>query len=173
MSAEREKKTVVLYTDGACTGNPGVGGWACILTYGKAEKRLSGADPATTNNRMEMTALIQGLKCLKESCNVNVFSDSSYIINAFNQGWLDSWIRHGFRKADGKPVLNVDLWQELYELSKHQNLNFNWVKGHADNHMNNECDHMAVQAYRDYIEAHKGQEDDTDIQYTRAPGGME
>ncbi len=149
------KKRVILYSDGACSGNPGVGGWAAVLIYGKAEKRLSGADGCTTNNRMELTALINGLKCLKESCDVEVFSDSSYITNAFNQGWLASWVAHDFKKADNKPVLNDDLWRELYELTKHQTLSFNWVKGHADNEYNNICDHLATTAIKEYNKLHE------------------
>ena len=103
-------KKVILYTDGACSGNPGVGGWGAVLMYGNAEKRISGADGATTNNRMEMTAVIEGLKCLKEPCEVEVYSDSAYTVNAFENGWIYGWQKNGFRKADNKPVLNVDLW---------------------------------------------------------------
>lgn len=166
-----ERKHVDIFTDGACTGNPGVGGWACILLYKKAEKRLSGAEPCTTNNRMEMTALIEAIKCLKESCEVTVYSDSSYVINGFTQGWLENWMQHGFKKSDGKPVLNVDLWQELYNLTRHQYMSFKWVRGHADNELNNACDRMAVQAYRDYIEAHK-EDAPGGVQYERAPGDI-
>ena len=110
-------KNITLYTDGACSGNPGAGGWACVLLYGENKKFLSGGEKLTTNNRMELSAVIQGLKALKEPCNVSVYSDSAYIINSFNNGWIDNWLKNGWKTADKKEVLNKDLWQELLNLS--------------------------------------------------------
>ncbi len=143
-------KKVTLYTDGACSGNPGVGGWGAVLLYCGVEKRISGAEPDTTNNRMELTAVIEGLNCLKEPCEVEVFSDSSYTVNAFNKGWVYSWIKSGFKKANNKPVLNVDLWQSLYALTQIHKVKFNWVKGHADNEYNNICDKLATDAIKNF-----------------------
>lgn len=143
-------KKVTLYTDGACSGNPGVGGWGAVLIYCGVEKRISGAEPDTTNNRMELTAVIEGLKCLKEPCEVEVFSDSSYTVNAFNKGWVYGWIKNGFKKSDNKPVLNVDLWQSLLELTQKHKVKFNWVKGHADNEYNNICDKLATDAIKNF-----------------------
>lgn len=143
-------KKVTLYTDGACSGNPGVGGWGAVLIYCGVEKRISGAEPDTTNNRMELTAVIEGLKCLKELCEVEVFSDSSYTVNAFNKGWVYGWIKNGFKKSDNKPVLNVDLWQSLLELTQKHKVKFNWVKGHADNEYNNICDKLATDAIKNF-----------------------
>ena len=136
-------KRVTLYTDGACSGNPGIGGWGAVLIYNGAEKRISGADGSTTNNRMEMTAVIEGLNCLKEPCEVDVYSDSAYTVNAFDQGWLLGWERSGWKKADKKPVLNDDLWRELLELTRIHAVHFHKVKGHADNELNNRCDALA------------------------------
>ena len=143
-------KQVTLYTDGACSGNPGVGGWGAVLIYNGHEKRISSAEDATTNNRMELTAVIEGLKCLKEPCSVNVYSDSAYMVNAFNNGWVYDWANSGWRKADNKPVLNSDLWQELYLLSKTHKLSFIKVKGHADNEYNNICDKLATDAVKNF-----------------------
>ncbi len=143
-------KKVILYTDGACSGNPGVGGWGAVLMYGSAEKRISGADGATTNNRMEMTAVIEGLKCLKEPCEVEVYSDSAYTVNAFENGWIYVWQKNGFRKADNKPVLNVDLWEQLIKLTHIHKVRFIKVKGHADNEYNNLCDKLATDAVKNF-----------------------
>ncbi len=143
-------KKVILYTDGACSGNPGVGGWGAVLMYGNAEKRISGADGATTNNRMEMTAVIEGLKCLKEPCEVEVYSDSAYTVNAFENGWIYGWQKNGFRKADNKPVLNVDLWEQLIKLTRIHKVRFIKVKGHADNEFNNICDKLATDAVKNF-----------------------
>lgn len=143
-------KRVTLYTDGACSGNPGIGGWGAVLIYNGAEKRISGADGSTTNNRMEMTAVIEGLNCLKEPCEVDVYSDSAYTVNAFLQGWIFDWAKNGFKKADKKPVLNEDLWRILLELSNIHKLNFIKVKGHADNEYNNICDKLATDAVKNY-----------------------
>ena len=141
-------KKVELYTDGACSGNPGAGGWGAVLIYNGIEKEISGGFPDTTNNRMEIYAVIAGLKCLKTDCEVNVYSDSAYTVNAINAGWLDGWMKNGWKKADGKPVLNVDLWQELYALSCRHKLTFIKVKGHADNVYNNRCDALARAAIK-------------------------
>lgn len=143
-------KKVTLYTDGACSGNPGVGGWGAILIYNGIEKRISGADGSTTNNRMEMTAVIEGLSCLKEPCEVDVYSDSAYTVNAFLQGWIFAWAKNGFKKADNKPVLNEDLWRNLLALNDIHKLNFIKVKGHADNEYNNICDKLATDAVKNY-----------------------
>ena len=141
-------KKVDLYTDGACSGNPGAGGWGAVLIYNGIEKEISGGFPDTANNRMEIYAVIAGLKCLKTDCEVNVYSDSAYTVNAINAGWLDGWMKNGWKKADGKPVLNVDLWQELYALSCRHKLTFIKVKGHADNVYNNRCDALARAAIK-------------------------
>lgn len=143
-------KKVVLYTDGACSGNPGVGGWGAILMFKGAEKRISGAEEATTNNRMEMTAVIEGLKCLKEPCEVEVYSDSAYTVNAFQNGWINGWEQNGFKKADNKPVLNEDLWRVLLELTRIHKVKFIKVKGHADNEYNNLCDKLATTAVKNF-----------------------
>ncbi len=143
-------KKVTLYTDGACSGNPGIGGWGAVLMYLGHEKRISSAVEETTNNRMEVTAVIEGLKCLKEQCEVDVYSDSAYTVNAFKKGWIFEWEKYGWRKADGKPLLNADLWQELYSLSRFHRLNFIKVKGHADNEYNNICDKLATSAIKNF-----------------------
>lgn len=143
-------KKVILYTDGACSGNPGIGGWGSILMYKGAEKRISGAEADTTNNRMEMTAVIKGLECLKEPCEVEVYSDSAYTVNAFNNGWVYEWEKNGFKKADNKSVLNVDLWQKLLELIRKHEVKFVKVKGHADNEYNNICDKLATDAVKNF-----------------------
>lgn len=138
-------KQVDIYTDGACSGNPGVGGWAAILIYCGHEKEISGYNKDTTNNRMELFAVIQGLRQLKESCVVRVFSDSAYVCNAFSEGWIESWQKNNWRTAGKAAVKNEDLWKLLLmETSKHQ-VTFVKVKGHADNEYNNRCDAMAVE----------------------------
>ncbi len=138
-----EKKRVTLYTDGACSGNPGIGGYGGILIYGDVEKEYSGAEEETTNNRMEIMAVIVGLKRLKYPCIVDVYSDSAYAVNAFNEGWIYGWKRNGWKKADKKEVQNVDLWEALYELTKIHEVTFHKVAGHADNPLNNRCDGLA------------------------------
>ena len=137
-------KTVTLYTDGACSGNPGPGGWGAILEFNGVEKELSGGEPETTNNRMELTAVIEGLKALKESCIVELYSDSKYVIDGLSKGWAVSWRKNGWRKADKKPALNPDLWEILLDLSEKHQLHYHWVKGHAENEYNNRCDQLAV-----------------------------
>lgn len=146
-------KKVTLYTDGACSGNPGVGGWGAVLIFKGTEKRISGAENQTTNNRMEITAVIEGLKCLKEACEVEIYSDSAYTVNAFNSGWVYDWQKNGWKKNDNKPLLNADLWQELYELSVKHKLSFIKVKGHADNEYNNICDKLATDAVKELKKA--------------------
>ena len=139
---------VYLYTDGACSGNPGPGGWCAILKYKNAEKLLSGAEKDTTNNRMELLAVINGLKALKRRCAVTVVSDSKYVCDAVNRNWLSAWIRKGWKKADGKPVLNIDLWQTLDGLLREHNVTFEWIKGHAGHPENERCDAAAVSEYQ-------------------------
>ena len=137
-------KTVTIYTDGACSGNPGPGGWGAILRFRGLEKELSGGERETTNNRMELTAAIRGLEALKEPCRVALYTDSQYIANAINQHWLVNWKKRGWKKADKSPVLNRELWEALdAQLSRHD-VTFHWVKGHADNAYNNRCDTLAV-----------------------------
>ena len=137
-------KKVTLYTDGACRGNPGHGGWGAILIYRGVEKELSGGEALTTNNRMELTAAIEGLRALKEPCEVALYSDSKYLVDAINQHWVTSWKNKGWKKSDGKPALNVELWEALLEqLSKHR-VTFSWVKGHDGTAYNERCDTLAT-----------------------------
>lgn len=136
-------KTVEIYTDGACSFNPGPGGWGVVMLYKKAEKRFSGFEPNTTNNRMELQAVIEGLSRLKERCKVLLYSDSAYVINAFSQGWIESWSGKNWKTSTKKEVKNLDLWQELFALSKKHDVTWIKVKGHADNRYNNICDEMA------------------------------
>ena len=136
-------KNVILYTDGACSGNPGPGGWASILRYGENVKELSGGEKDTTNNRMELTGVIEGLKALREPCAVELYSDSQYIVNALNNGWLRDWKKRGWKTAEKKPVKNVDLWKRLdAALGQHQ-IKWEWVKGHAGHPENERCDELA------------------------------
>ena len=141
-------KTVEIYTDGACSGNPGPGGWGAILRYNGVEKELSGGEAQTTNNRMELTAAIKALEALKESCAVELYSDSKYVVDALEKGWAEGWKKRGWVKSDKKPALNPDLWQRLLELLEMHSVSCHWVKGHAENQFNNRCDAMAV-AMRD------------------------
>lgn len=140
-------KFVELFTDGACSGNPGKGGWGAILRYKGHEKELCGGEMQTTNNRMELTAVIRGLQALKEPCRVLLTSDSKYVIDAITQGWVYSWRRNGWRKADKKPALNVDLWETLLPLLETHQVEFVWVKGHQGHPENERCDKMAVAYY--------------------------
>lgn len=137
-------KNVEIYTDGACRGNPGVGGWGAILKYGDIEREISGGEASTTNNRMELTAVITALALLKEPCHVTLTSDSKYVIDAIQKGWLDSWQKKGWRKADGKAVLNVDLWEKLVALLDIHKVDFVWVHGHAGHKYNERCDELAT-----------------------------
>ncbi|MCL2088007.1 MAG: ribonuclease HI [Oscillospiraceae bacterium] len=136
---------VNLYADGACSGNPGPGGWGTILECRGYEKELSGGEPQTTNNRMELTGIIEGLKNLNQACHVTVYSDSKYITDSINKGWVYSWQRNGWRKSDKSPALNVDLWQELLDLIGRHKVTFVWIKGHAGHRYNERCDEMAVE----------------------------
>ena len=138
-------KRVTIYTDGACSGNPGPGGWGAILRYGEAEKVLSGGEPETTNNRMELQGVIHALQALKEPCIVELWSDSRYVVDALEKGWARSWRERGWRRADKKPALNPDLWETLLPLAEMHELHCHWVKGHAENEFNNRCDALAVQ----------------------------
>lgn len=140
-------KEVSIYTDGACTGNPGKGGFGAILIYNENEKSISEGYRLTTNNRMELLAPIKALGLLKEKCKVNIYSDSKYLTDAINQSWLRGWVKNNWKKADKKPVLNVDLWKQLYDLMQIHDVTFIWVKGHAGNHYNEICDKLAVEAY--------------------------
>ena len=143
-------KTVTLYTDGACSGNPGPGSWGAILEYLGHEKELSGGDGNTTNNRMELTAVIQGLSALKEPCVVELYSDSKYVIDGLQKGWAASWKKRGWSTSDKKPALNPDLWEKLLELTAKHEMHYHWVKGHAENPKNNRCDEMAVMEWKKY-----------------------
>lgn len=136
-------KKVVLYTDGACSYNPGPGGWGVVLLYGNNRKELSGGQESTTNNQMELLAVIEGLKALKEPCEVEVYTDSAYVFNAFDQDWISGWILRSWRGANKKPVANKELWEKLIALTKTHKVHFNKVKGHADNPLNNRCDALA------------------------------
>lgn len=138
-------KEVEIYTDGACSGNPGKGGWGVILIYKGIEKELSGFEEQTTNNRMELKAVIEGLKALKEPCSVKLYSDSAYVVNAFQQGWIDDWKKNGWSRGEKKEELkNADLWQELDRLIQKHRIQWIKVKGHSDNEYNNRCDKLAT-----------------------------
>ena len=139
---------VIIYTDGACSGNPGPGGWGAILMYKDAKKEISGGCKKTTNNVMEITAVVEALKCLKVESDVQVYSDSAYTVNAFKQGWIYNWLKNGWKTSGKEPVKNKELWQELYNLTKKHKVEFIKVKGHADNEFNNRCDEMAREAIK-------------------------
>jgi len=145
-------KRVTLYTDGACSGNPGPGGWGYVLIYREHRREMSGYDPDTTNNRMELTAAIEGLSALKEPCEVDLYTDSSYMANGFLKNWVAGWQKRGWIKADKKPVENQDLWKKLVELTQKHDVHWNLVKGHADNEENNLCDKLATSAIKRYRE---------------------
>jgi len=145
-------KHIDIYTDGACRGNPGPGGWAAILVYGGKEKELSGGEPRTTNNRMELTAAIAALKALKYPCEVTLTSDSKYLTDAVNRGWLESWKKRGWKKADKSAVLNVDLWEELLGLLEKHKVTFVWIRGHDGHPYNERCDRLAT-AFADSLES--------------------
>ena len=141
-------KSVEIYTDGACSGNPGPGGWAAILKYGEYRKELSGGEESTTNNRMEITAAIAGLSALREPCSVRLYSDSQYLVRAVNEGWAERWRSRGWMRNKSDPALNTDLWERLLELLNTHRVEFIWVRGHAGNPENERCDLLAV-AQRD------------------------
>lgn len=139
-------KDVTIYTDGACSGNPGPGGWAALLLHGRHEKVVTGGEPMTTNNRMELTAAIEGLRALKQPCRVRLHTDSAYLHRAFTAGWLEKWQRNGWRTSSKKPVENQDLWQDLLNFADRHDVEWIKVKGHADNDLNNRVDALAVAA---------------------------
>ena len=137
---------VTIYTDGACSGNPGPGGWAAVLIHGEHKKEISGGSKETTNNIMELTAILEALKALKTECEVELYSDSAYSVNAFNQGWIYNWIKKGWKGANKQPVKNQDLWKRLLKAKEPHNVTFIWVKGHAGHEFNERCDQMAVKS---------------------------
>ncbi len=139
---------IVVYTDGACSGNPGPGGWGAILMYKDVKKEISGGMKQTTNNIMEITAVIEGLKLIKYPCEVEVYSDSAYVVNAFNNNWIEGWIKKNWINSSKEPVKNKELWQELYSLTKKHKVKFIKVKGHSDNEFNNRCDELAREAIK-------------------------
>ena len=141
---------VTIYTDGACSGNPGPGGWASILMAGGVRKELSGGEKDTTNNRMELMAVIEGLRALKRPCKVDIYSDSAYVVNAFSQNWIDKWVRNGWKNSAKAEVANSDLWKELAVLTATHKVTFSKVKGHADDELNNRCDELAVAESRKF-----------------------
>ena len=143
-------KQVEIFTDGACSGNPGPGGWGAILRYGKAEKEISGGSANTTNNKMELTAVIEALKLLKEPCAVKLYSDSKYVCDGLSLGWARGWKKRGWKKSDNKPALNVELWDELLKLDDIHKIEVIWIKGHAGHPENERCDAMAVEAIKKY-----------------------
>ena len=148
-------KTVYLFTDGACSGNPGPGGWGSILRWNQIEKELSGGAADTTNNRMELMAVISGLEALKEPCEVHLTSDSKYVIDALSKGWAKGWQAKGWKKADGKPALNADLWQRLLPLCEKHTIHYHWIKGHAGHPENERCDQLAVAQSKLYVGTQK------------------
>lgn len=137
-------KTVYIFTDGACRGNPGPGGWGAILRYNDTEKEISGGEAATTNNRMELTALIKAMEMLKEPCHVVLTSDSKYVLDALQKGWAHGWRARGWKKADKKPALNVDLWEQALRLTEDHKMEYHWIQGHAGHAENERCDALAV-----------------------------
>ena len=139
---------VTIYTDGACSGNPGPGGWGTILMYKDIKKEISGGSENTTNNVMELTAVIEGLKMLKFPCEVKIYSDSAYVVNAFTQKWIYGWLKNGWKNSSKEPVKNKELWEELYNLTKIHEVEFIKVKGHSDNEYNNRCDELARNAIK-------------------------
>ena len=144
-------KKVYIFNDGACSGNPGPGGWGAVLRYNAAEKELSGGEKETTNNRMELTACIEALTLLKEPCEVELTTDSQYVVNGITKGWAESWRKNGWRKSDKKPALNSDLWELLLAQCERHKVTFNWIKGHAGHEENERCDKLAVGAYQRFL----------------------
>lgn len=146
-------KQIEIYTDGACSGNPGPGGWGAVLVYNGKEKELSGSEKNTTNNRMELTAVIMALNALNQPCEVKLTTDSKYVCDAVNKGWVYSWRKNGWRKSDKKPALNIDLWEELLSLLEKHEVQFIWVKGHNGHKYNEICDTLAVNEYQKYLQS--------------------
>ena len=144
-------KQIEIYTDGACSGNPGPGGWGAVLVYNGKEKELSGSEKETTNNRMELTAVIMALNALNQPCEVKLTTDSKYVCDAINKGWVYSWRKNGWKMSDKKPALNVDLWKELLSLLEKHEVEFIWVKGHNGHKYNEICDALAVKEYQKYL----------------------
>lgn len=144
-------KQVDIFTDGACSGNPGPGGWGAILRYKGTDKEISGGEVQTTNNRMELTAVIEALKLLKESCEVTLWTDSKYVADGLGKGWAAGWKKNGWKKADKKPALNPDLWDELLSLNDKHTITIQWIKGHASHPENEKCDRMAVAESQKFI----------------------
>lgn len=150
MSASSSKDEVIIYTDGACSGNPGPGGWGALLIWKGKKRELTGSEPESTNNRMEMRAVIEALKALKRPCHVKIHSDSALIVNAFKQGWIENWKKRGWKKANKKPVENQDLWKEMLAAMNDHKVSWIKVKGHADNELNNRVDRLAVEASKKF-----------------------
>lgn len=146
MSTDKSLKQVTIYTDGACKGNPGPGGFGTVLLYGVHRRELSGGYLRTTNNRMELMATIEGLKVLKEKCSVTLYSDSKYVVDAMTKGWAERWRANGWRRNRKEMASNPDLWQQLLDLSNYHNVEFEWVRGHSGNPENERCDYLAVEA---------------------------
>ena len=142
---------VTIYTDGACSGNPGPGGWGAVLIYNDNKKEISGGEKNTTNNIMELRAVIEALKLLKYPCEVDLYSDSAYVVNSFKQGWIYNWVKNNLRTASKEPVKNKEIWEELYNLTKIHKVNFIKVKGHSDNELNNRCDELARNAIKNLL----------------------
>jgi len=168
-----DKPEVTIYTDGACRGNPGPGGWGAILKHGQHEKALSGGEVATTNNRMELFAVISGLGALKERCHVVVHSDSSYVIDAFNKGWIENWQKNGWKTTDKKPVENQDLWRLLLLTIRKHDVSFQKVPGHADHPENNRCDELAKQEVQLLIKSLNPESDNKTIPLVPEAGKKE
>ena len=144
-------REITIYTDGSCSRNPGPGGWGAVLIYKGTEKEISGGNPETTNNRMEMTAVIEALSALKEPCRVELYSDSKYVVDSITKKWVYSWQKRGWKKSSGEKALNIDLWEKMLELLEKHEVHFNWVKGHADNKYNEICDRLAVAQTQKYL----------------------
>ena len=144
MKTQDSRKKITVYTDGACSGNPGPGGWAAILEYRGTEKEISGGAPETTNNRMEITAVVEALSILKEPCEVELHTDSQYVCNSMNNGWAEGWKAKGWKRKGGEPALNADLWEKVLDLCAIHDVTFIWVKGHDGDDRNERCDRLAV-----------------------------
>ncbi len=144
-------KKLTIYTDGACSGNPGAGGWGAVLIYGSKQKEISGFEAQTTNNRMELTAAIEALSLVKEACEIDLYSDSAYLCNAFNLGWVEKWQKYNWMSTNKAPVKNKDLWLKLVDFTKMHKISFIKVKGHADNELNNRCDELATKQIKNNI----------------------